>query len=327
MAAHQSEIAHFAVGPEVPGSRGPGVPGSGGPTVLVLAVTLLTLCGTVLLASGSSDLRTQGPRDPGTQGLTRIISLVPAVTEILYAVGAGPRVVGVSSFDRYPPEVRDKPRVGALVDPDFERILSLRPELVIVYGTQTDLIARLERARVAIYRYEHAGLADVTKTIRALGDRIGRGAEAARLADQIERDIAGIRQSVAGKPRPRTAVLFDREPGSLRGMFASGGIGFMHDMLEAAGGTDVFGDIARQSLQATTELLLARAPEVILEVHGGQPWPAAKIAAETRIWQGLPSIPAVRASRVHILVDDRLSIPGPRVADGIRVLAAVLHRQ
>jgi iron complex transport system substrate-binding protein len=244
---------------------------------------------------------------------------------MLFAMGSGSAVVAVSSFDRFPPEVENLPRVGALIDPDTERILALRPDLVVVYATQTELIGRLERARVPIFRYEHAGLADVTKTVRALGVRLAREAEANALAGRIERGLADVRRRVEGRPRPRTALLFEREPGTLRGMFASAGVGFMHDMLEAAGGQDVFADIPRQSIQATAELLLARAPDVILEVHGGNPWPPARLAAELKVWSALSGVPAVRTGRVHILIDSKLAIPGPRVAEAVEMIAGVLH--
>jgi iron complex transport system substrate-binding protein len=255
----------------------------------------------------------------------RIISLIPAVTEMLFAMNAGDRVVGVSSFDRYPPEVAKRERVGALLDPDVERILSLKPDLVVVYGTQQELITRLDRAGVARFDYQHASLADITVTIRRLGQRIGRADEADRLAAGIERDIGAIRTQVAGRPRPKTALLFEREPGSLRGMYASAGIGFMHDMLEVAGGADAFGDLQRQSLQLSAETLLARAPEVIIELQTTEGWPPDRIARELAVWKALPGVPAVRTGRVHIIADDRLSIPGPRVAEGVRILARVLH--
>jgi iron complex transport system substrate-binding protein len=244
---------------------------------------------------------------------------------MLFAIGAGDDVIGVSSYDSFPPEVKTRPRVGALVDPDFERILSLRPDLVVVYGTQVDLIARLERARIAMFRYEHAGLADITSTIRAIGDRTGHADRGRALADQIDRDIDTTRRSVAGKPRPKTVLIFGREEGALRAIYASGGVGFMHDMLEAAGAQDIFADVKRQNVQATSELLLMRAPDVIIEVHTGEPWPDDRIAREKRVWNGLPSLPAVKTGRVYELVDDRLSIPGPRVAEAVRLLARVLH--
>ncbi len=255
----------------------------------------------------------------------RVVTLVPAVTEMLFAMGAGQAVVGVSSFETYPPEARMLPRVGALIDPDFERILSLKPDLAVVYASQTDLIARLERARVPLFRYEHAGLADITSTIRSLGHRLERAAEAEALAGRIEHDLDAIRRSVAGRARPRTALLFGREPGALRNIYASGGVGFMHDMLVAAGGLDVFDDVKRQNLQATAEILLARAPDIIVEVRAAENWTADRIARERAVWNALPSVPAVRNGRIHFVFDVRLAIPGPRVAEAVRVLAETVH--
>ena len=294
---------------------------AGSPGVRALSPFVRTvLIAAILAVSAAMPARTQTQAAP-----SRLISLVPAVTEIVFALGAGNSVVGVSSFDRYPPEVRALPRVGALVDPDFERILSLKPDLVFVYGTQSDLIARLERARVPIFRYEHAGLADVTTTIRAIGDRIQKSDAAKALATRIDRDLDEVRKRVAGRPRPRTAIVFEREPGTLRGIFASAGIGFMHDLLDVAGGADVFGDIKRQSVQASAELMLARSPEVIIEVYGEAQWSKDRLAGELKVWAGLPGIPAVRNNRVHILVDDRLAVPGPRVAEAARLLANLIH--
>ena len=170
----------------------------------------------------------------------RIISLIPAVTEILFAIGAGPQVVAVSSFDEYPPEVKNLQRVGALLDPDLERILSLRPDLVVVYGSQLDLMKQLERAGISAYNYRHAALPDVSRTIREVGDRVGHAAEAEALIKKIDAQMTSIRQRVSGRSRPRTMLVVGREIGALRGIYASGGYGFLHDMLEAAGGDDVF---------------------------------------------------------------------------------------
>ena len=255
----------------------------------------------------------------------RIISVVPAVTEMLFAIGAGREVVGVSTFDHYPLEVESLPKVGALVDPDFERILSLKPDLVIVYGSQADLLARLGRVGIPIFNYSHAGLADITETIERLGERIGRVAEARREVARIQAELDEVRRLVAGRRRPRTALLFDRELGSLRSMFASGGVGFMHDMLEIAGAVNAFGDAKRQSLQVSTETMIARAPEVILDVHPSGGWTPARIASERALWQALPTLPAVRAGRVHILADNLLLVPGPRVTVAVRMMAKAIH--
>lgn len=261
----------------------------------------------------------------GAKAPARIISLVPAATEMLFAVGAGPRVVGVSSFDHFPPEVERIERVGALLDPNVERILALRPDLVVVYRSQTDLIAQLGRAQIATFVYAHAGLADVTSTLRELGARVGTADRAGTLAADIERRIDVLRKRYATGPRPKTLVVIGRDPFALRGIYASGGVGFIHDMLMAAGAENVFGDTKREAVQATSELILARAPEVILELRG-DPIDAATQAKELQTWSALASVPAVRHKRVHLIADARTVIPGPRVADGVELLASVIHR-
>ncbi|MSO56994.1 MAG: hypothetical protein EXQ55_08770 [Acidobacteria bacterium] len=252
----------------------------------------------------------------------RIISLVPSVTEMLFEMGAGPRVIGVSNFDRYPPEAQTRTKVGGLIDPDLERIFSLKPDLVIVYGTQEDLRTQLQRAGIPMFLYEHSGLADITTTIRSVGRRIGRDTAADAVADRIEADIADTRRRVAGKPRPRTLLVFGRDTETLRGIYASGGVGFLHDILEAAGGSNVFADVKRQSIQATSELVLARAPDAIVEIGIET---SSTTGRNIRAWDVLGSVPAVRAHRIFLLTGDGMMNPGPRIAQSVRRMAEALH--
>lgn len=275
------------------------------------------LAALAILAFGVSVTHTQ--RTP-----QRVISLVPSVTEMLFAIGAGPRVVGVSSFDRHPPEVARLPRVGGLLDPDLEAILALHPDLVIVYATQSNLKSQLERAGVPMFLYAHGGLADITETIRRLGSRLGAEDRARTVAGELDARLQSIRARVASAKRPRTMVVFGREPGSLRNIYASGGVGFMQDMLAIAGGENVFADIKRESVQATTELILARAPEVIVELKPDD-FPANQRALEREVWKRLPGVPAVRSNRTLLLVGPELVVPGPRIADAAERLARALH--
>jgi iron complex transport system substrate-binding protein len=257
----------------------------------------------------------------------RIVCVVPAVTEMLFAIGAGPQVAGVSSFERFPPEATKLPAVGALLDPDTERILSLRPDLVVIYGSQIDLGKQLERAKIPMFVYSHAGLADVTVTLREIGKRVGHTERAERLAGNIERRIAEVRARTAPLPKPRTLVVFEREALALRGIYASGGIGFVHDILEAAGGVNIFADVKRQAVQATTELILARKPDIILELRA-EPIAPEQLKRELVVWNTLAAVPAVKAGRVHVIVDERAVVPGPRVAEAVELIAGVLagHR-
>ena len=255
----------------------------------------------------------------------RVISLIPAVTEMIFAMGEGARLVGVSNYDRHPPDVERIDRVGGLLDPNVERILALRPDLVIVYNTQFELKQRLDRAGIAYYSYEHRGLPDITATLRAVGATLGSSAAANRVASQMESDLAAIHQAVAGRPRPKTMLVFGRDPGSLRNIDASGGYGFLHDMLEVAGGDDVFADVKQQSVRATTEMILARRPEAIIELRYGDSTHSADSRRDLAAWDPLSSVPAVRNHRVHVLIGDEFVVPGPRVVGATRQLARTLH--
>jgi iron complex transport system substrate-binding protein len=255
----------------------------------------------------------------------RIISLIPATTEMLFDIGASDRIVGVGTFDRFPPEVSRFPRMGGLLDPNVERILALKPDLVIVYETQTNLISQLTRAGVPMFRYRHQGLPDIVQTMRSLGTRIGAVKEAEAAAGRIEARLADVRRRVEGRPRPRTLLVFGREPGSLRRIEASGGYGFLHDLLELAGSDDVLSDFQRQSVEMSTEMVLARAPEVIIELQYGDSPSRQQIDAETRAWDALPSVPAVRRKQVHLLVGDEFVVPGPRIVQAAERFARVLH--
>jgi len=252
----------------------------------------------------------------------RVISIIPATTEMLFAMGAGDRVIAIGTYDRFPPEAQKLPRVGALIDPNVEQILQMRPDLVVLYGTQTELRRRLERASIPYYSYVHRGLSDITETIRSLGGRVGVEAGANALAGRVEAQLAGIRERVSRSPRPRTLLVFGRERGSLRNIDASGGEGFLHDMLEVAGGTDVLADVHRQAVAMSTEMVLARAPDVIVELRYA---PERFDSADLSVWNRLPSVPAVKNHRVILLTGEEFVVPGPRVGDATRKLAVAIH--
>ena len=283
-------------------------------SALVFALVILTAGGRASSAPTTTD---ENPH--------RIVSLVPATTEMLFAMGAGDRLAGVSNYDRFPPEVARLPRVGGLLDPNVERLLALKPDLVIVYGTQTDLQRQLERANIPIFPYVHRGLPDITDTMRALGERIGAKAAADAAAARIEQQLAVIRARVAGLSRPKTLLVFGREQGTLRHIDASGGYGFLHDLLELAGGADVLGDLHQQSVDMSTEMILTRAPDVILELRYGDSLKPERMDAERRVWNALGSVPAVKNNRVYLLIGDEFVVPGPRIVIAAERFARTLH--
>jgi iron complex transport system substrate-binding protein len=255
----------------------------------------------------------------------RIVSLIPATTEMIFAMGAGDRLVAVGSYDKYPPEATRLPKVGALLDPDTERILAMRPDLVVLYGTQTELRKSLDRASISYYSYEHRAMPDIMMTVRAVGRRIGFTAQADALAANMERALAGVRKTVAGRGRPRTLLVFERDTASLQNVFASGGYGFLADLLDVAGGENVFGSVKKQAVQASTEMILASRPDVIIELRYGDNAKNIDPARDLRTWGALSSVPAVRNKQIHTLIGDQFVVPGPRIVDAAREFGRVLH--
>jgi iron complex transport system substrate-binding protein len=273
-----------------------------------------------------ADLSAQSPNgESAAAPARRIVSLVPALTEMLFAFGAGQQVVAVSSYDDFPPAVKALPQVGALLDPDVERILTLRPDLVLTYGSQGGLEAQLARAGIRIFSYRHGGISTILQTIRDLGVITGRRTDAERESRRIDAQLADVRNTVKGLPRPRVLMVFGRQPQSLRQMYATGGVGFLNDILEAAGGANVFADVARESVQPSQETLLTRAPDVIVEIRSGRSNDAIDAIGERRAWSPLASIPAVKGSRIYFLAGAQFVVPGPRVGLAAQQLARVLH--
>ena len=255
----------------------------------------------------------------------RIVSLVPAVTEMIFAIGDGSRVAAVSNYDHFPADVAKLPRVGGLLDPSVERILAIKPDLVIVYATQKELIERLDRAHIAYFNYQHKALPDILTTIQAIGARIGSAERANQVAAQMQRSLDEIRTKTSGAPHPATLLVFERDPASLRNVYASGGYGFLHDMLEIAGGKNVFASVKQQAVQASTEMLITSKPDVIIELLYGDSLKNTDVAKELRAWDALASVPAVRSHRISALTGDEFVVPGPRVVDATRKLARTLH--
>ena len=292
------------------------------PKQLIAAVLAIVACAATLTVVAADQRELRQKADSAS---ARIVSLVPALTEMLFAIGAGSQVIGVGNFDTFPPEVNRLPRVGALLDPDTERILSLRPTLVATYGSQTDLHKQFARAGIRTYVYRHGGITTIFQTMRELGDATGQRAQADRVVKDLQSRLDVVRAKVKGRPKPRVLLVIGRQPNTLREIYVSGGRGFLHEMLDVAGGRNVFADVARESLQPSHETLIARAPDIIVELRVEAMFQAADADDDEAAWSSLPSLPAVRNRRVHALVGQYLVVPGPRFAQATETLARTLH--
>ena len=244
---------------------------------------------------------------------------------MLFAIGAGDQVVGVSSFAGYPDEVNSRPRVGALLDPNIERILSLSPDLVVMHESQTDAIEQMRRGNIEVFLYRHGSIADITDMLRQLGRRTGRTAKAMGIATQIEVTLQSIQPRVSNYQKPKILLVLGREPDTVRNVYASGGIGFLNDMIIAAGGINVFAHVESEAARPNAEGILAAAPDVIIEIRAEGLLPDKTTPGNPSVWDALPAIPAVQKDRVYFLSGSDLVVPGPRVAKATERFARTLH--
>ena len=166
-------------------------------------------------------------------------------------------------------------------------------------------------------------MARITTEIGAL---TGHAREGDALAASITGRLARVRASAAGRARPKVLLVFGREPLALRNIYASGGVGFLHDLIEVAGGVNVFADVRRESVQATTELILSRAPDVIIELRPEGLSNASREQAERDAWSTLAAVPAVRNGRVHFLSGSEFVVPGPRIGRAAEKIAAAIRQ-
>jgi len=249
----------------------------------------------------------------------RIVSLVPGVTEILFAIGAQDAVVGVTDFCDYPPDARRKARVGDMLSPNLETLVSLRPDLVVATrsGNREETFDQLKRLGLPVYLVdEPPSIAGVLRLVGGLGQLTGHRAAAAAIAAGLERRIASVRERVAGRPHPRVLYVLWPEP-----LIVPGRGSLVSELIASAGGESVTADQAQGYPRMSLEAAVGRAPEVIiLARHGAGTGPAVLPQ-----WQRLESLPAIRSGRLYAADGDLLHRYGPRVVDGLELLARLIH--
>jgi iron complex transport system substrate-binding protein len=241
----------------------------------------------------------------------RLISLAPSVTEILFALGLGSRVVGVTTYCDYPREAAGITKVGDTQRPNLEKIISLKPDLVIVSTASQleEFMSNLERLGIPVYVNNPTNLESLLDSIKGIGAVAGVPESANKLVADLSSRIGAVHSRVAGLERPRVLFVLSTEP-----LITAGGGTFINDLITEAGGESVSADQKADYPQFSLETALARRPEVIFLQAGGSGLP--KQLAET---------PAARAGRVYQLDDALLLRPGPRIVDGVEEVARKLH--
>ncbi|HEV2171545.1 MAG TPA: ABC transporter substrate-binding protein [Candidatus Binatus sp.] len=246
----------------------------------------------------------------------RIVSLAPSTTEILFALGAGPEVVGVSQYDDYPPQVHDLPRVGSFLTPNLEAILALRPTLVVGLELSSDVrqIRALNSMGYPVLLVSDNSLQEIEDSIEKVGGRIDRKSEADQLVAQIKGQVAGVQERLINAKAVRTLMLVGHQP------IVAVGVGTYLDELMRIARADNIADAAgEQWPHLSMEFIIAMRPEVILDgAMGSDP-------ASSDFWQKYPTIPAVRDHRVLGYAEDPMLHAGPRVGQSLAIMARTVH--
>lgn len=295
------------------------------PTKLILATS-------IVLAFVGSHLAKQHLAEPGrvapaprSNDAQRIISMAPSVTETLFALGLGDRVIGVSRFCNYPPEAAQKPRIGGLFDPNFEAIVALRPDLlVLLEGSQQNRPA-FDKLGLPTLTVCHQNIDGILASITTIGQACGVPQKAEALAADLEARIRRVQAKVAGRPQPRVMFAVERTlgTGKVQDVYVAGADGHLDRIIALAGGQNAYQGTVRFPV-VSSEGILKMNPEVIVDMvprllPGADP---QTIAAD---WQQLAQVDAVKHGRVFVLDDDYVSVPGPRFILFVEKLARLIH--
>lgn len=258
----------------------------------------------------------------------RIVSTAPSITELLYALGLGNRVVGVTRFCRYPPEAQLKPKIGDYTSPNLEAIAALRPDLVIIQTNPIHLADRLGKLKLRVLEINQDNIAAIYKSIHDVGAATGTEHTATQLSDSILAGLGNIRNGVTGLPRVRMMFVIGRSPNRLDGLVVAGRASYLNEVIEIAGGENVFRDAVAGYPEVSLEEVMARNPEVIVDM--GDMADTVSVTEEHKrsviaLWDRIPNLAAVKEHRVFAVASDIFVVPGPRVIEAAKAFAEMLH--
>jgi iron complex transport system substrate-binding protein len=281
----------------------------------------------VVLACGASCRRAAAPQAdaPNAPQYTRIISLSPSTTEELYGLGLFPRVVAVSDYDEFPPEVKQLPHIGGWSNTSLEQVTTLHPDLIVMTQSQAPLIKdKFDALGVKTIVVPSYTLEDVIAGIKQLGRETGRDAQAQQLINEMQAKLEDVRTRTHDLPRPRVLCIVDRVPGTLRDLYAATKGSFIVQLIDVAGGESIAPPAASGFGQISKEAVVTLNPDVIIDLE--QNTTNGKLAEDPKaVWQELAQVKAVRDGRVYALHDTSVLHPSQFVGDSARKFAVLLH--
>ncbi len=272
-----------------------------------------------------SSVQAQQLNESASTGPQRIVVIAPNAAEIVCALGACDRIVGVDKYCIFPPELSSRPQVGGLMDPDLERIVLLRPDLFVLRGQSESLERLCRELHIDTYHDETDSLEGIQTCIHELGVKLKLEQKASQLIGKFKKNLVRLRERTAGKPRPRVLMTVMRQPDRLRDILTAGRGTFLNQMLELAGGENIFKDVDAPYPQVSMEAILSRRPDVIIELLPEIDVDEPRRRVLLSQWQKFETLPAVQTQRIYFVDDDYALIPSPRCVQIIEKLACLLH--
>jgi iron complex transport system substrate-binding protein len=247
---------------------------------------------------------------------------------MLYSLGLGERVVGVTNFCHYPPEATLKPKIGNYLRPDVETIIALRPDLIIAEKSMIRQAFSLPRLKLNLLEVDDATVGGIYESIRQIGKATGTAPAAEALCKKIGAELDSVRRRTARQSRRRVLFIVGRTPGKIEDLIAAGGASYLNELIGIAGGINVMADAGIAYAKPNLEEILSRDPDVIIDM--GEMAQTDGITdrqkeAVAALWRRYPTLRAVRESRVHAVSSDIFVVPGPRVTEAARELARLIH--
>ena len=258
----------------------------------------------------------------------RIISTAPSITEMLYSLGLGDRVVGVTTYCHYPPDARSKPKIGTYTEPNLERIASLRPDLVIIQKNPIQLAAKLQALHLNVLEVSHDTVDDVYVSIGRIAMAAGVSDNARRITTRMRAELEDIRKRAATHPRRRMMFVVGRAPNRIEDMIAVGRASYLNGLFEIAGGENIFKSALAPYPKVGMEEVLSRNPEVIVDMGDMSQTDDVTDSHKrsvVELWRTYPSVAAVKTGRVFAVASDMFIVPGPRMVDAARAFAEMLR--
>lgn len=252
----------------------------------------------------------------------RIVSLAPAHTETLYALGLGDRIVAADTYSDYPAEAKHKALLNCWPKPPTEQIVGLKPDLIVVFTQGDDFLREMDALRIPTVKIFPRSYDEAVEGIRTLGRITGAGAKSAALVAEMRARVGAIEQKLQGvKPRKVMLELDAVDPAR---PFVAGGDGVYGDLLHRAGGENIFHDLRLPAAQVSAEQVISRNPEVIL--LGDTKAPVQPQQPElVRARPGWDQVAAVKQGQVYKVYSERITRPGLRLAEGLEEIARLLH--